>query len=56
MEREVLHNMGGGPETVDKAMKFIHQAKARTRKGSGHELGELTTGLVPICALLASEK
>ncbi|EAU86135.2 hypothetical protein CC1G_03346 [Coprinopsis cinerea okayama7 len=54
--RQTLEQMGGSSETVETAIKLIRQAKARTRPGSGHELGEYSTGLVPICGLLASEQ
>ena len=51
-----LEDMGCGPETVERAMALVRKAKPRTAAGSGHELGQLSTSLAPICALLASEE
>lgn len=55
-EQTKLEGMGCGPETVELAMALVRKAKPRTSAGSGHELGQLSTSLVPICALLASER
>ncbi|KAH6911498.1 hypothetical protein BKA70DRAFT_1267885 [Coprinopsis sp. MPI-PUGE-AT-0042] len=55
-QRAVLEQMGAGPETAERAIKLVLKAKPRTAPGSGHELGEMSTGLVPICGLLASEQ
>jgi hypothetical protein len=55
-QRTILEQIGAGPETAERAIKLVLKAKARTAPGSGHELGEMTTGLVPICGLLASEQ
>ncbi|KAJ2926303.1 hypothetical protein H1R20_g10790, partial [Candolleomyces eurysporus] len=55
-EKMKLEGMGCGPETVERAMALLLKAKPKTAAGSGHELGQLSTSLAPICALLASEQ
>ncbi|TFK18028.1 hypothetical protein FA15DRAFT_698233 [Coprinopsis marcescibilis] len=55
MDQTILEKMGGSAETIKEALKLVRQAKTRTRPGSGHEMGEYATGLIPICGLLASE-
>ncbi|KAF8885709.1 hypothetical protein CPB84DRAFT_126919 [Gymnopilus junonius] len=52
----LLDNFQLSDETRDLAADLIRQAKLRTGRGSGHELGEFDTGLPAVCALLASER
>ncbi|KAF5311702.1 hypothetical protein D9611_009551 [Ephemerocybe angulata] len=56
MEEEKLKQMGCSAEVYQKALGLTHKAKVATKPGTGRELGELSTALVPICALMASEE
>ncbi|KAF6748481.1 hypothetical protein DFP72DRAFT_1074100 [Ephemerocybe angulata] len=56
MEEEKLGQMQCSAEVYQKALALTHKAKVATKPGTGRELGMLSTALVPICALMASEE
>lgn len=56
MDKKQLEQMGCTAESLERAIDLCRKAKVATKPGSGRELGELSTALVPICALFASEE
>ncbi|KZT27443.1 hypothetical protein NEOLEDRAFT_1240380 [Neolentinus lepideus HHB14362 ss-1] len=53
-EDKTLRALCHKPETLAKARTLLRTAKAKTRPGSGHELGDGIIGLSAICAYVAS--
>jgi hypothetical protein len=51
-----LQRMCAKPETIARAKALLVTVSARTGPGSGHDVGRGATGLVAICAYIASEQ
>lgn len=52
----LLDNFDASEETKERARILKRQAQFKTRPGSGHELGSLTSGLTAACMQIASER
>ncbi|KAJ7045699.1 hypothetical protein C8F04DRAFT_1065840, partial [Mycena alexandri] len=53
---ETIEKLCHDKKTADEAKKIYQIARAHTAAGSGFDLGETSTGLPAVCALLASER